>query len=236
MTEIKFDKYQKRGANYHWQQVKNNLFSFNAYVFARYQQVLKHIPRDSSLKILDIGCGEGVLLNLIFKKTAASVIGVDPETQPASKDQPIKIIKATAYKLPFKNNSFDIVISTEVIEHLKIPTKMLSEIKRVLKPKGKAIITTPIKLFEKPEDPLHVQEFTTSQLQKLLKKHFSKVIIKTSHPYILKKIYTTSWFRLGRFYFEPVRWLINLIYFIFKLNPFHLTKPKPSQQIANCQK
>lgn len=50
--------------------------------------------------------------------------------------------QASTY-LPFKNESFDIVIMLAVLEHLHYPESMLQEISRVLKPKGAAIITAP---------------------------------------------------------------------------------------------
>lgn len=232
--KITFNKYQKRGA-YHWQQISNNVFTFNAYVQARYQQVLNLVPKDKISSILDIGCGDGVLLSLISKKTEAQLTGVDLDIDSlkiAKTRLNATFIKSSATTLPFKPSSFDLVIASEIIEHLKKPEKMLIEIKKVLKPNGRVIITTPVKLFPKPEDPLHIREFTTADLNKLLKKYFSKVVIKSSHPYWLKKIYTTPWFKLDRFYFEPVRWLINLIYFIFRLNPFYLKNSHPSQQLA----
>ena len=237
MTEIKFDKYQKRGA-YHWQQISQNLFKYNAYVAARYFQVVKLIPQSRPIRILDIGCGDGVLLSLISQNTLAKLSGIDQDLkslQIAKTKVKAKFAKASAYKLPFTKNSFNLVIASEVIEHLKTPEKMLKEIKRVLKPKGKVIITTPIKLFDKPEDPMHIQEFSVNDLNNQLNKYFSKVDIKTSHPYLLKKIYTTPWFRVERYHFEPIRWLINLLAFI-NLNPFYLKKPRPSQQLAMITK
>ncbi|MFH1280548.1 MAG: class I SAM-dependent methyltransferase [Candidatus Beckwithbacteria bacterium] len=236
--EIIFTKYQNRGA-YHWQQIRKNLFTFNAFVLARYQQVLGQIPSNKNLKFLDIGCGDGVLLYLISQKTKAQLFGIDSDSdslKTAKSKVNAKFFQASAYKLPFKTQSFDIVIASEIIEHLKNPEKMLSEIKRVLKPKGLSLITTPVKLFPKPEDPMHVQEFSTSDLNNLLTKYFSKVIIKTSHPYLIKKIYTTPWFKINRFYFEPLRWLINLLFFLFKFNPFCLKGSRPSQQLAIIKK
>ncbi|MFH2062168.1 MAG: class I SAM-dependent methyltransferase, partial [Candidatus Beckwithbacteria bacterium] len=132
--EIIFTKYQNRGA-YHWQQIRKNLFTFNAFVLARYQQVLDQIPSNKNLKILDIGCGDGVLLYLISQKTKAQLFGIDSDRDSlkiAKSKVNAKFFQASAYKLPFKTQSFDIVIASEIIEHLKNPEKMLSEIKRVL--------------------------------------------------------------------------------------------------------
>jgi ubiquinone/menaquinone biosynthesis C-methylase UbiE len=237
--EIKFNKYKLRTSSYHWSQINRSIFSFNAYVSARYQQVINLVTKDKASNILDIGCGDGVLLHLISKKTKAQLSGVDLDSDSlkfAKSKLKANFIKSSADKLPFKPSSFNLVIASEIIEHLGKPEKMLSEIKRVLKPKGKVIITTPVKLFKKPEDSMHVQEFSTDELNNLLNKYFSRVSITSSHPYLFKKIYTTYWFKINRFYFEPCRWFINLIFFIFKLNLFYLKGPRPTQQLAIIEK
>jgi len=242
MVYIKFDKYQKRGA-YHWQQIANNIFTFNAYVSARYQQVLKVIPKDKSLKILDIGCGDGVLSWKLFNQTKSKITGVDTDEHSLKfarkeiqkRNARANFIKANAHKLPFKNNSFDVIIATEIIEHLEKPQIMLREIKRVLKPKGQVIITTPIKLSETPQDKMHVKEYTSLELKNLLNKYFDKVTIKTSHPVWLKNLYTFTLVKIGKYHLDLFRWLINLIVLIIKINPFNLKLGKSSQQIAICQ-
>lgn len=60
-----------------------------------------------------------------------------------------------ALELTFSDNSFDLLVSTEVIEHVGQPAKMVEEIARVLKPGGKAIITFPSKDFPFTYDPIN---------------------------------------------------------------------------------
>lgn len=235
MTEIKFDKYQKRGSNYHWHQIKSNIFNISIFVQARYKQVLGQIPNSQELKILDIGCGDGVLLSLVHQKTKAQLFGIDLDDKSlkiAKTKVKAKFIKSSAYQLPFNNDFFDIVIAGEVIEHLKKPEKMIAEIKRVLKPSAKAIITTPVKLADKPEDKMHVQEFTPLELNQILGKYFNKVTIKTSHPLLFRRLYLYRLVKIGRFHLEPFRWLLNLWTIITKLNPFKLSFGQPTNQIA----
>jgi len=230
----KFTKYQERGA-YHQQQMKRSIFTFNAFVHLRYQQVLKLIPKNRKIKLLDVGCGEGALLSLIKQKTKASVVGIDPEVESFKSINSLKIIKGSAYKLPFKPSSFDYIISTEVIEHLSQTKKYLLEINRVLKPKGRLIITTLVKLSETPEDKMHVKEYTPLELKNLLNQYFDKVTIKTSHPAWLKKLYTFTFVKISKYHLDIFRWLINLIVLTIKSNPFNLKLGQLSQQIAICQ-
>src|SRR3989338_3443876 len=131
--EISFNKYQVRAADYHWQQVSRNLFRFNAYVTARYGQVAKLIPRNSQRRILDVGCGDGVLLSLIGQ---GRLYGVDPDPDSidfAAAKIKAKLVRAKAEKLPFSNNFFDVVLATEIIEHLSQPERLIAEAKRVLR-------------------------------------------------------------------------------------------------------
>lgn len=238
-TEIKFNKYQKRGA-YHWQQVSRNPFRFNAFVAARYQQVINALPVKDGLKILDVGCGDGVLLSMIAKNKTAQLKGIDTDADSlmAAKQKLAKfgdrvtLVDGSGYALPFKDESFDAVITAEVIEHLQYTDSLLAEIKRVLKKEGQIVITTPVKLSDQPEDKLHVQEFTSDELEQRLKKYFTRVRVDTSHPLWLKKFYQVRFGRLGHFYFEPFRWLINIWVLLTGFNPFFLSIGKNTNQIA----
>jgi 2-polyprenyl-3-methyl-5-hydroxy-6-metoxy-1,4-benzoquinol methylase len=237
-----FTKYQQRQPDYHWQQISRNIFRFNAYVMARYQQVADLVPKREKLKLLDIGCGDGVLLWLISQASSAQLFGIDTDlssiktARRALTDRGVKAVlkQANAYHLPFNPNSFDLVIATEIIEHLAQPDKMLSQIKLVLKPKGQAIITTLIKLHTSLGDKMHVREYSTAELKALLKKYFNSVEIKVSHKAWLKKLYLLTVFCFGRYHFQPFRWLLNFFILLSGYNPFKHLGGRPSQQLAIC--
>lgn len=105
--------------------------------------------KKSPENILDIGCGTGYFAHLL--KTMypnANVFGVDISERALTigrkKYKNISLLNADAeVKLPFKNNTFDLVISGEYIEHIKDVDTNLLEINRVLKKGGTLIITTP---------------------------------------------------------------------------------------------
>lgn len=73
------------------------------------------------------------------------------------------------------NNSFDFVISFQVIEHIQNDSAYVKEIHRVLKPGGKFIVTTPNKPMSLSRNPWHIREYTISELKTLLLKCFSSV-------------------------------------------------------------
>jgi len=239
--KITFKKYQTRSPDYHWQQIRPNIFYFNAFVAARYQQVVDQIPTNKNLKILDIGCGDGVLLWLISQKTPAKLFGIDTDKSSlklarSKLGDKATLKQASAYQLPFKARQFDIVIAAEVIEHLNQPSRMLQEIKRALKPSGRLIISTPIKLTSIPEDKMHVQEYTPQTALSTLKPYFRKINLQLSHPYWLKKLYLITLFRIGNYHFNLFRFIINSWVLSTHLNPFLLKGIKNTNQIAICQK
>lgn len=78
-------------------------------------------------KIIDYGCGQMTYKEL-FKNS--EVIGADIENPTMQTKASVKIRN---YKTPLPKNSFDVVICTEVIEHVEEPCKVLKELKRLVK-------------------------------------------------------------------------------------------------------
>ncbi len=113
----------------------------------RFQQAAKAISRELGLggneSILEIGSGLG-LLGKGIKEEAGNKIkyfGVELAYNPAQKSKNwIEPVQADAVHLPFAENSFDHIVSTDVLEHVADDTAALKEIHRVLKPGGKAFL------------------------------------------------------------------------------------------------
>jgi 2-polyprenyl-3-methyl-5-hydroxy-6-metoxy-1,4-benzoquinol methylase len=203
--EIHFTKYEKRGKDYHYKQIDlKNPFTFNAYVNARYikhimllKKVLqeKNISKSKKLNLLDIGCGDGVLLFLIKKYLAEyqfNFYGIDL-SEIALETAKDKIIdgdfsKSEVYETDFQDDFFDIVLSSDVIEHVNFPDKMLQEAKRIAKTNAIIIFGTPIRYTEYPLDKMHVREFFPEEFKKIIEKYFNHVKIIRSHKlfYLLK--------------------------------------------------
>ncbi|MEK7137946.1 MAG: class I SAM-dependent methyltransferase [Patescibacteria group bacterium] len=86
---------------------------------------------------LDVGCRDGYFSEFL-KRRGFTVTSIDIESNyPA-----VKIVDANQL-LPFDDNYFDLIWCSEVIEHLENPRAVINEFKRVLKPTGQAIFTTP---------------------------------------------------------------------------------------------
>ena len=116
---------------------KKNRFLFEKRVNA----ILPFVPENAS--ILDAGCGDGEMLKrLKDEKNLQLPIGIDIRKNMSS-NYTISLIRGDVERLPFKNNYFDCIISTAVLEHLPHPGKAIREFKRILKPNALLIITTP---------------------------------------------------------------------------------------------
>ncbi|MBP9759478.1 class I SAM-dependent methyltransferase [Candidatus Dojkabacteria bacterium] len=104
-----------------------------------------------NIKFLEVGCGLGYFSNKAFKM-GAKVTGIDigPKLVKINKKLTPKgtFVVSSASKLPFKDNTFDVVLSTEVIEHVDNQKEALKEMCRVLKKNGVLVITTPNRLFK----------------------------------------------------------------------------------------
>ncbi len=221
--EIKFDKYKKRGIGYHWEQISKSIIKRNIFVIARYNIVLNQLRECTGKRILDVGCGDGALSYLLSCRTGAFVTGIDSSDEAIrfAREKTrnitnIEFIKASAYHLPFEHSSFDYVISSDVIEHLQEPQKMLTEIKRAFNGKGKIIITTPLRFTEEPIDKMHAQEFFESDFLQLLKEHFGREIeIIWTHPLVIMELQNRHFL---------IKYLFNLLNLLFRFNPFEKTR------------
>lgn len=118
-----------------------------AYVEDSNRETLKRTPLAPGIHILDIGCGTGafpVALNRQQPDTA--VIGIDLSERmlhvAASKPDFVgELVCADWHDLPFRDHSFDLVISVSVLHYLAFPGRALSETRRVLRPGGRLVLT-----------------------------------------------------------------------------------------------
>jgi len=97
-----------------------------------------------SIEILDAGCGHGNIVVDEFRKNIKKAVGIDFNKEATSKNVCLdEIVIGDLEKMPFSSESFDVVLSLWVLEHLENPLKVLSEIYRVLKPGGAFFFVTP---------------------------------------------------------------------------------------------
>jgi len=153
--------------------------------------------------ILDIGCYDGTFLSLI-KNRDNNFFGLEASDWGVEQSRK-KNIEVRQYffddinNLPHEDGFFDIVIAGEIIEHIYDTDFFLKEISRILKPKGKLLISTPnvaslgrrlLLLFginpivelspNEPDSSGHIRYFTFKTLAQLLEKHNFKILSSQS--------------------------------------------------------
>jgi SAM-dependent methyltransferase len=96
------------------------------------------------------------------------------------------VVRADAMRLPLRTASIDLAVSFETIEHVLDVRAVVCELRRVLRPGGQLVLSTPNRAFGPPArhtaNPFHVQEFTADELRALLEERFSTVTLFGQRP------------------------------------------------------
>ncbi len=123
-------------AEHWWFRARRKLFARELARFA--------LPRDA--RILDIGVGTGTNLRMLSEEGFHRVEGLDSHDEAirfcAAKGLP-PVCKGDACELPHSDAHFDVILSTDIIEHVGDDRRALREMRRVLKPGGRLLVTVP---------------------------------------------------------------------------------------------
>lgn len=166
-----------------------------------YVEFIKDIKGLKPKSILDVGCGEGFTLERLRKKKIGEKLeGIDylkTAIEIGRKIHPnVTLKQGTAYALPYKDNSFDLVICSEVLEHLVYPDKALEELRRVTR--KYAVLSVPnepifmISNFLRGKnwsrwgnDIEHINHWSTGAFKKFVKTEMDVIDVKRPFPWTL---------------------------------------------------
>jgi len=146
--------------------------------------------------VIDCACGVGIGSKMFADAGAKQVLAYDLSADDVFAAQEYNRLAnlvyamAEATDLPCGAQSADIYVSLETIEHLADDAKFLFEVKRVLKSGGTFVCSTPNRtvtnpgagLSDKPFNKFHMREYSASEFEALLKKHFSTVEMYGQNP------------------------------------------------------
>jgi len=128
---------------------------------------LSHRPR-----ILDVGCGTGANLELLGEFGEAEGVDVAPEALAFCQQRGLESVRlGEAEKLPYPDSSFDLVTGLDVVEHLDDDLSGLQEMRRILKPGGRALVFVPAFMFlwgVQDDVSNHRRRYTLPQLKQRL--------------------------------------------------------------------
>lgn len=174
----------------------------------RIQKALEMFPECNGLRVLDLGCQDGLFSSLLMEK-GYECYGIDitPKNLKVAKKRGVKVVLCDIGRgICFPDNFFDAIFAGEIIEHIVDTDFVLQEIRRVLKDTGFAVITLPnaknlvtliamifldkLSYLPQPNDP-HVRCFTYLIAKQVFENNGFKIVdfspTEINIPYILKE-------------------------------------------------
>jgi SAM-dependent methyltransferase len=139
-------------------------------------------PLCARRSVLDAGCGVGYG-SAYLAETAQRVVGLDLSEEAIAYARRryggpnVEFVVGDLLALPQGPDTFDVVCAFETIEHLIDPERFVAEARRVLKPDGILVASTPraAATTERPDNPFHEREFSRLDFERLFRPHFGSV-------------------------------------------------------------
>ena len=174
---------------------------------SRYQFVS---PLVAGRSVLDAGCGVGYGSGEFTAGPPAEYFGADRSADAIRVAQRRyaaphrRFLVADVAALPFGEGQFDIVLSFEVVEHVREVDRYLAELRRMLRSGGTCVISTPNKRWfsgdpSTPHNPHHVREYFPPEFASLLGAHFPEVQIMGQHEGVRARVVRSAERGYGRF-------------------------------------
>ncbi len=138
--------------------------------------------------ILDIGCGNGSILRYLKGRGYSNLHGLETSGYAVQRlgAEGIQMHSGALPSIALPDASFDVVIASQVLEHIIRRGRLMSEIRRVLKPRGRAFVFVPDDCLGPISESEHVIKFNARSLRKLLAAYFSVVRLESirdiNHP------------------------------------------------------
>lgn len=144
-------------------------------------------------RVLDAGCGAAYGSRLLAEGGAREVVGVDIaasvlELVAADMPAAVELRPGDLRRLDFENDTFDVVVCFEVIEHFEDPFPVLDELVRVLASDGVLLISSPNRGVYQVGNPHHFHEFTAEELEHELSDRLANVRLVRQHDYLVSAL------------------------------------------------
>lgn len=153
-------------------------------------------------RVLDAACGTAYGVRMLLAAGASEVVGIDlaegvvaaiREDAPAGASFDIGDI----CDLPYGDGEFDLVTCFEAIEHVSDPGRVLDELRRVLRPDGVVVLSTPNRDVYLPGNPFHLHELTPTELEGELSSRFGSVALRRQDSWSAAGIFDDEQFSRG---------------------------------------
>ena len=220
-VEIRLRGYERGDHDY--TKARYTLPSMKYYAQLRTNKIVGIIRRAfhsrDSLSIIDVGCGTGVLLKTLIRELGTnSYVGLDFSEQMLRNSvldpnelTRVEMLRGSAFDLPFKDNTFDIVISTRFIHQYsdQLKKKLICEFQRVLKPGGIAIVEFysigpwilryPMKMHRQRPGKYFLHCISPNRLERVLDQPCKRIpLMLPFHTFIIKSTNFRFFMRLNK--------------------------------------
>lgn len=134
-------------------------------------------------EVIDVACGTGVGTDYLRRAGAICCQGIDIDWEAIqfarARYPQCSFAQGDALQIRLPDRSVDVVVSFETIEHVADQRRFISECRRVLRPGGLLVCSSPNRTLYRwlGKNPYHVQELTAHELANLLSEHFAKVLL-----------------------------------------------------------
>ena len=136
--------------------------------------------------VVEAGCGEGYGGQVLADAGAALVAGLDLDLatlrHAAGAYRGVPVAAANLVALPVADGAVDLVVSSQVVEHLWDQDQFVAECARVLRPGGRLVVTTPNRLTFPPGNVFHSRELDAAELTALVGRHLEVLSLLGLRP------------------------------------------------------
>ena len=217
-SNISFDENKEDGSHY-W--TKERISSSLVYQYSFYKWVKKKCNNDKSLRVLDIGCGPGTKLMHFFGSQGYTVVGIDQKDAVNYCRSKFKSFSNASFHVDnFDDPSdsdighFDIIICSDVIEHLEQPDNLMSFIKRFANHNTRIFISTPER--ERLRGKNNIKSPKSDYLREWSQKEFVKYSEKSGLKVIESRIFT--FMKPNLYYPHGLKYIKNILTGILNTN------------------
>jgi SAM-dependent methyltransferase len=152
--------------------------------------------------VLDAGCGAAYGSRLLAEGGAKQVVGVDiagAVLEAVAPTMPGNVTLQTGdlRKLELEDDTFDLIVCFEVIEHFADPFTVMDELTRVLAPDGVLLMSSPNRGVYQADNPHHLHEFKPEELRAELARRLRSVTLVRQHDYVVSAVLTDDAYAAG---------------------------------------
>jgi SAM-dependent methyltransferase len=132
-------------------------------------------------RILDVGCGNGTILKFLRAQGYQYLTGLEGSRYAVDRlrSEQLDVCQGPLLNIPLPDESYDVVIASQVLEHIIRRGRFAKEVRRLLKPKGRAFFFVPDNVLGPIDEPEHVAKYTRDSLNRFLSRYFRMVTVES---------------------------------------------------------